>query len=102
MRVCCKSIPTSSKTGRLCHPVCFAVLVAMMLGLAAPARATSFNLTFDASTAGAPAAFFTAFDTEIQFYQALFSDPITINLHVGWGDINGAPLIHQECRTLSR
>jgi hypothetical protein len=92
MRVSCESIPTRSTTGHLRHSVFFAVLVAMMVGFAEPARATSFNLTFDASTVDAPAAFFTAFNNEIQFYQTLFSDPITINLHVGWGDINGNPL----------
>jgi hypothetical protein len=56
------------------------------------AYALSFNLTFDASTAAAPAGFFTAFDDAIQFYQANFTDPITINLQVGWGKINGQNL----------
>jgi hypothetical protein len=92
VRVSCESIPTWSTqgTGIGGHAVFF--LLALMVGLSEPASATSFNLTFDASTAGAPAAFFTAFNNEIQFYQALFSDPIVINLHVGWGDINGSPL----------
>jgi len=47
----------------------------------------SFNVTFDPSTATAPANFFIAFNREIQFFQTTFSDPITINPHVGWGDI---------------
>lgn len=63
-----------------------------LVGVASPTYATSFSLTFDSSTATAPAAFFTALAHEIEFYEAMFSDPITINLHVGWGDINGGPL----------
>jgi hypothetical protein len=62
------------------------------IGLASPSYATSFSLTFDPSTASAPAGFFTAFAHEIQFYETMFTDPITINLHVGWGDLNGGPL----------
>jgi hypothetical protein len=54
--------------------------------------ATSFSLTFDASTASAPAAFFTAFNNEILEFESIYPDPITLNLHVGWGEINGGPL----------
>ena len=49
------------------------------------AHALSFNLTFDNSTVGAPAGFFTAFNDAVQFYETNFTDPITINLQVGWG-----------------
>jgi hypothetical protein len=55
-------------------------------------NALSFNLTYDASTNSAPSGFFTAFNNTISFYSAEFSDPFTINLHVGWGEINGSPL----------
>jgi hypothetical protein len=68
------------------------VFVGAWLGATTPAQAASFNLTFDASTAAAPAAFFTAFNHEILLFQVLFLDPITINLHVGWGDIAGGPI----------
>jgi hypothetical protein len=57
-----------------------------------PSRALTFNLTYDASTVGAPAGFFTAFQAAIDFYQSAYSDPITINLQVGWGQINGHSL----------
>ena len=53
------------------------------------AHALSFNLTFDDSTVGAPAEFFTAFNDAIQFYETNFTDPITINLQVGWGEVTG-------------
>src|SRR5215469_11020680 len=48
-----------------------------------------FNVTFDSTTSTAPAGFFTAFNDAIQFFEATYSDPITINLQVGWGKING-------------
>jgi hypothetical protein len=49
-----------------------------------PAGATSFKLIFDASTAGAPAGFFTAFTDVVQFYQATLSTRLrSILLWVG-------------------
>ncbi len=63
-----------------------------LLFIPASLRATFFNLTFDASTANAPAAFFTAFNDAAQLYEGAYSDPITINLHVGWGEIGGGNL----------
>lgn len=62
------------------------------LFFAFPSQALTFNLTYDASTVGAPAGFFTAFQAAINFYQSAYSDPITINLQVGWGKINGQNL----------
>jgi hypothetical protein len=56
------------------------------------AHALSFNLTYDSSTVGAPAEFFTAFNDAVQFYETEYTDPITINLQVGWGKINGQNL----------
>jgi hypothetical protein len=53
------------------------------------AKALTFNLTFDPSTASAPAGFSTAFDDAILFYETTFDDPITINLDVGWGEVAG-------------
>ena len=63
-----------------------------VLCFAFPSWALTFNLTYDASTVGAPAGFFTAFQAAISFYQSAYSDPITINLQVGWGKINGQNL----------
>jgi hypothetical protein len=57
-----------------------------------PARALLFNVNYDASLAGAPAAFQPAFQNAISFYQSTYSDPITINIDVGWGEIDGNPL----------
>jgi hypothetical protein len=56
------------------------------------AHAMSFSVTSDPSTGGAPVGFVAAFTSVIDFYELTYVDPITINLHVGWGDINGNPL----------
>jgi hypothetical protein len=67
--------------------------VCVALGAAQSARAgLVFNPTFDTSTSSAPAGFFVAFNGAIQFLESQFSDPITINLNVGWGEINGGSL----------
>jgi hypothetical protein len=68
------------------------VLFGNLLGGLRSARGMTINAFFDSSTSAAPAGFFTAFNDVIQFYEASFSDPITINLRVGWGTINGFPL----------
>jgi hypothetical protein len=62
--------------------------------LATPAQASplTFNVIYDASTSSAPAAFFSAFNDAIQFYETQFDDPITINIDVGWGEIDGHSL----------
>ena len=59
---------------------------------AARAEAMSFNVTFDSSVSGAPAGFLTAFNFEVQLLQGLFSDPIVINVNVGWGEVAGHAL----------
>src|SRR5271166_5948036 len=61
-------------------------------GLALPARALVFDVTYDASAAAAPSAFETAFQDAINLYQTTYTDPITINIDLGWGEIDGNPL----------
>jgi Dockerin type I domain len=76
-----------------CAAVFLFSLIGVLFGPTQPsAHALSFNLTFDSSTVGAPAEFFTAFNDAIQFYETNFTDPITINLQVGWGKVNGQDL----------
>src|ERR1017187_8634000 len=71
----------------------FSLVALVVLALrASSALALTFNLTYDSSTVGAPADFFTAFQYAINFYQTNYTDPITINLQVGWGKINGQNL----------
>jgi hypothetical protein len=72
--------------------ILLSLLLLALLGTPQKVNALAFNLTYDTSTTSAPSGFFTAFNNAISFYEAEFSDPITINLHVGWGEINGNPL----------
>ena len=69
-----------------------ALAAGLSVCLQRPAYALTFNVTYDSSTATAPAGFFTAFQDAINFYQSTYSDPITINIQAGWGKINGANL----------
>jgi hypothetical protein len=69
-----------------------AIFGLLLRALVWPASALTFNLTYDSSTVGAPAGFFTAFQYAINFYQSNYNDPVTINLQVGWGKINGGNL----------
>jgi hypothetical protein len=52
-----------------------------------------FDVTYDASVNSAPAEFMTAFAAAIGFYTATFFNPITINIDVGWGEVDGRPLL---------
>jgi Ca2+-binding RTX toxin-like protein len=47
------------------------------------------NITYDASCAVAPAGFKTAIEAAVKWYEDTFAVPITINITVGWGKLNG-------------
>src|SRR5690242_2292896 len=47
------------------------------------------NVSYDASVASAPAGFKTAVDAVVQWFESHFSDPITINIGVGYGEVGG-------------
>src|SRR5512135_1239766 len=67
-----------------------AAALAMASGvLSVPAHALTFNITYDSSVSSAPSGFQSAFQNAIGFYEASFSNPIAINLNVGWGTLNG-------------
>src|SRR5262249_6765959 len=53
----------------------------------------NINLTFDSSTNSAPSAFFAAMNAVAQFLDNVFANPITVNITVGYGRINGQALI---------
>jgi hypothetical protein len=76
---------------RIIRLIAIWVVVAAVL-VARSCLGLTFNLTYDASTTNAPAGFFTAFQAAINFYETNYDDPITINLHVGWGEIDGQSL----------
>jgi hypothetical protein len=82
----------TSAVARIAPLVCLMAAICVIPGFVRPGNAMSFNISYDSSTSSAPAAFFTAFSDAIRFYQSEYTDPITINIHVGWGEINGASL----------
>jgi hypothetical protein len=50
------------------------------------------NLTYDSSTGSAPAAFFTAMTAAVDYLESEFANPVTINVNVGWGEVNNVGL----------
>ena len=50
------------------------------------------NLVFDSSVASAPAGFKTAIEDAADFFSTLFSNPITVTLDIGWGEVDGQAL----------
>jgi hypothetical protein len=50
------------------------------------------NVIYDSSVANAPAGFQAVVNSVVQFYESQFSNPITLNIHVGWGEVNGQSL----------
>src|SRR6185312_3792177 len=67
--------------------------VVLWVANARSARALTFHLTYDNSVSIAPPDFLPAFNDALQFYETNFTDPITINLQVGWGTINNQSLL---------
>jgi hypothetical protein len=47
------------------------------------------NVLYDASAATAPAGFQTAISAVVSYFQGHFTDDITFDLHVGFGDVHG-------------
>src|SRR4051794_16149302 len=48
-----------------------------------------FNITFDASVGSAPAGFVSTVNAVAQFLQNAYSDNVTVNINVGFGEIGG-------------
>lgn len=64
------------------------VTVPIMFGLATPARALTLNVTYDSSVTSLPDAtqVETAFAAAVQTVEDLYTNPITVNITVYWGD----------------
>ena len=56
------------------------------------ASAFTINVVWDASVNSAPAAFKTDVMAVVQYLESKFTDPITVNINVGYGQIDGQPL----------
>jgi hypothetical protein len=50
------------------------------------------NVTYDSSIANAPSGFLTAFTAAVQYYENLITNPVTANIDVGWGEVEGFSL----------
>jgi hypothetical protein len=50
------------------------------------------NVTYDSSVASAPAGFTAVINSVVQYLESLFNDPVTININIGYGEVNGNPL----------
>jgi hypothetical protein len=55
-------------------------------------RTVQINFVYDTSTSTAPAAFQTALNSAASILDALITNPITLNIRVGWGEVWGVPL----------
>jgi hypothetical protein len=52
----------------------------------------NINVSFDQNTATLPSGFVAAVDYVAGFFDSLFTNPVTINIDVGYGEIDGTPL----------
>jgi Bacterial Ig-like domain/Bacterial Ig domain len=50
------------------------------------------NIVWDASVANAPAGFKAGVEAVVSYFESHFSDPITITIDVGYGEVDGQPL----------
>jgi hypothetical protein len=50
------------------------------------------NITFDSSVSSAPAGFTSAIEYAVSILDAAFTNPVTINIDVGWGEVGGTSL----------
>src|SRR5882672_683907 len=50
------------------------------------------NFTYNQNVNSAPAGFTATLNAVASFFQSTFSDPVTININVGFGTVNGQPL----------
>src|SRR5256885_6524118 len=48
-----------------------------------------FNITFDSSVGSAPNGFVSTVNAVAQFFQNTYSDNVTVNINVGYGEIGG-------------
>jgi Ca2+-binding RTX toxin-like protein len=59
------------------------------------------NVSYDSSVANAPSGFVTAFTAAVQYFENLIQNPVTVNISVGWGEVEGISLgSNAECENL--
>ena len=52
----------------------------------------NINFTYDPSVADAPAGFTATLNSVASYLQTTFTDPVTVNIDVGYGEVGGTPL----------
>src|SRR6266851_7446289 len=57
-----------------------------------PSSGFVINVNYDSSVANAPAGFTTVVGQVVQYFESHFFDPVTININVGYGEVNGSSL----------
>jgi hypothetical protein len=68
-------------------------------GIGNPGQATgglTIDVTYDDTVANAPAGFTNVVGQVVQYFESIFTDPVTITIEVGWGEANDHPLGRSE------
>src|SRR5438309_628871 len=50
------------------------------------------NIIYDSSVSSAPAGFTAAISDVVQYYESVFTDPVTVTIDIGWGEVGGQSL----------
>ena len=77
---------------RQASPLAVALAGLASMAASGSAEALVINTSYDGSINSAPAGFSSAFQTAVNFFQSTFTDPITVNIKVGWGEIGGSAI----------
>ena len=86
---------TSSSAGLAATAASATDATAATAALTSPAAAGGgliINVTYDQSQSNLPPGFVAAVNYVVSYYESVFTDPITINIDVGYGEIGGQPL----------
>ncbi len=82
-------------TSRLSQLFRLLVLVATVSSLLVmPSAAMTIKVTYDSSVTSSPysAQIQSTVNYVVQFFETTYTNPVTVNIHVGWGEANGAAL----------
>ena len=82
------SIPTILTFGDLGEAPASEVLTTQIVA-GSSSSGLVINIIYDSSVSSAPAGFEAAVASVVQFYESEFTNPITLNIQVGWGEIDG-------------
>jgi hypothetical protein len=86
-------VPAENRARR--HSLRFALTTltgAAVLVMTGSAEAVVIDATYDSSVNSAPAGFKSAFQDALNYFDSTFSNPITVNIDVGWGEIGGSSI----------